>query len=287
MKLAVRNLDFGYGLKKVLNIASEEFETGNIYGIVGRNGVGKTTFFKLLTNIIVSYNGDVIIGGEVVKTNPAVLSNVGIVLDDMELYKNQTGLFNLRFFGGLRGQFNEEQALKLAEELDLAQDIEKKVSSYSLGMSKKLILLIAIMNDAQILILDEPFRGLDSKSVEWFKNYLLKLKNEGKMIFISSHVQEDIEALSDKVLVLENGEFAKQFDLASERISHIYKVEVNKPEEFIAFLTDKDIQAQMNGAMVRFTLDDEKFKILFKESVAKDIEFYQIKKESQFTQELN
>ena len=284
MKLAVRNLSFSYGLKEIIDIDNQEFESSNIYGIVGRNGAGKTTFFKLLTNIIVSYAGDVIIGGEVVKNNPAVLSDVGIVLDDMELYKHQSGLFNLRYFGGLRGSYNEAKALQLAQELDLAADIHNKVGSYSLGMSKKLILLIAIMNDAQILILDEPFRGLDSKSVTWFKDYLLNLKEEGKMIFISSHIQDDIEALSDKVLVLENGQFANQFDLRTESLSYIYQVEVNKPEEFSAFLEEKSIQSQIAGKLVRFTLDDEAFKELFKEVVAKGIEFYQIKKESQFTE---
>jgi ABC-2 type transport system ATP-binding protein len=284
MKLTVNNLDFAYGLSKVLNISSEEFETGNIYGIVGRNGVGKTTFFKVLTNIIVNYKGSVAIDDEDVKKNPYILTNVGIVLDDMELYKNRTGLFNLRYFGGLRGRFDEEKALELAKELEIFEAINKKVSNYSLGMSKKLILLISIMNDAQILILDEPFRGLDSKSVAWFKEYILNLREEGKMIFISSHIQDDIEALSDRVLVMENGEFANQFDLKKENLSYIYHAEVNDTEKFLKLLADKEIQAQTSGKMVRFTLDEASYKELFKEAVAQDIEFYQIKKESQFTE---
>jgi len=287
MKLQVKNLDFSYGLKKVLNISEEEFETGNIYGIVGKNGAGKTTFFKALTNIIVNYSGDVMIDGQALKQNPALLSNVGIVLDDMELYKNQTGLFNLRFFGGLRGSFDEEKVLKLAEELMLLDSINDKVSSYSLGMNKKLILLISIMNDAQILIFDEPFRGLDSKSVEWFKTYFLKIKEEGKMILISSHIQEDIQALSDKVLVLENGEFGSKFDLNEEELNYVYKVEVNNPEEFMKLLAGKGIQPKVSGEMIEFTLNETRYKELFKLAVASEIEFYQIKKEGQFAQALN
>jgi len=195
MKIKVENLQFSYGAKKVLNISSAGFERGKIYGIVGKNGVGKTTFFKALTNIIINYSGDVQIDGKSVKTNLHVLSKVGIVLDDMELYKNQTGLFNIRYFGGLRGGFDEEQAMKLARELEISDSIDKKVSTYSLGMNKKLILLISVINDAEILIFDEPFRGLDAKSVNWFKNYLLGLKKKGCTILISSHVQDDIESL--------------------------------------------------------------------------------------------
>ena len=83
MKIKIKDLHFSYGAKKVLNISSTEFEQGKIYGIVGKNGAGKTTFFKALTNIITNYSGDVLIDGETVKTNLKVLSKVGIVLDDM------------------------------------------------------------------------------------------------------------------------------------------------------------------------------------------------------------
>ncbi|MDR2833985.1 MAG: ABC transporter ATP-binding protein [Streptococcaceae bacterium] len=284
MKLEVNNLNFSYGMKKVLNISDVSFESGNIYGIVGKNGAGKTTFFKSLTNIIVNYSGNVFIDGENVKQNPTILTSVGIVLDDMELYKHQSGLFNLQFFGGLRGNFDEQKALELAKELELADDINKKVSSYSLGMNKKLILLISIMNDAQILILDEPFRGLDAKSVEWFKDYLLELKKQGKMIFISSHIQEDIQSLSDRVLVLENGDFAGNFDLNKEDLNYIYQVEVNKVDEFIELLKTKEISGSKNKNMVKFSANEETYKELFNQAVASGIEFYQIKKMSEFTQ---
>lgn len=284
MKINVENLEFAYSTKKVLNISKIEFEQGKIYGIVGKNGAGKTTFFKALTNIIVNYKGVVQIDGLDIKKNFQTLSKVGIVLDDLELYKNYTGLFNLRYFGGLRGGFDEIQALKLARELEIEDSLNKKVSTYSLGMNKKLILLISVMNDAQILIFDEPFRGLDAKSVNWFKNYLIDLKNQGRTIMISSHIQEDIESLSDKVLVLSDGDFINIFDLKSEAQNFIYLVEVSDQQAFIDLLQQKTIPFEVRDHFIKFELDETAYKALFKQSVENGLEFSQIKKESKFAE---
>jgi ABC-2 type transport system ATP-binding protein len=284
MKINVENLEFAYNTKKVLNISKLEFEQGKIYGIVGKNGAGKTTFFKALTNIIVNYKGVIQIDGLDIKKNFQTLSKVGIVLDDLELYKNYTGLFNLRYFGGLRGGFDEAQALKLARELEIEDSLDKKVSTYSLGMNKKLILLISVMNAAQILIFDEPFRGLDAKSVNWFKNYLIDLKNQGRTILISSHIQEDIESLSDKVLVLSKGDFGNVFDLKSEAQNFIYRVEVIDQQAFIDLLQQNTIPFEVHDHFIKFELYETAYKALFKQSVENGVEFSQIKKESKFAE---
>ena len=284
MKINVENLEFAYNTKKVLNISKLEFEQGKIYGIVGKNGAGKTTFFKALTNIFVNYKGVIQIDGLDIKKNFQTLSKVGIVLDDLELYKNYTGLFNLRYFGGLRGGFDEAQALKLARELEIEDSLDKKVSTYSLGMNKKLILLISVMNAAQILIFDEPFRGLDAKSVNWFKNYLIDLKNQGRTILISSHIQEDIESLSDKVLVLSKGDFGNVFDLKSEAQNFIYRVEVSDHQAFIDLLQQNTIPFEVHDHFIKFELDETAYKALFKQSVENGVEFSQIKKESKFAE---
>ncbi len=282
MKVKVENLQFSYGSHKVLAVSNVEFEQGKIYGIVGKNGVGKTTFFKALTNIIINYSGSVFVDGMDIKENLNVLSKVGIVLDDMELYKNQTGLFNMHYFGGLRGGFDEAKAIELAKELELAEFLDRKVSTYSLGMNKKLILLISVMNDAEILIFDEPFRGLDAKSVSWFKNYLLDLKNQGRMILISSHVQEDIESMCDQVLVMSKGDFRDVFDLKAEMQDYIYRVEVSNKDVFKELLHSNNIAFTEQEKWIKFELGENKYKELFKQAVAQDIEFHQIKKESKF-----
>ena len=283
MNIQVKDLQFSYGAKKVLNVSNTEFEQGKIYGIVGKNGVGKTTFFKALTNIITNYTGSVLIDNVSIKENLKPLSKVGIVLDDMELYKSQTGLFNMRYFGGLRGGFDELRAMQLAQELEIADSIDRKVNTYSLGMNKKLILLISVMNDAEVLIFDEPFRGLDAKSVNWFKNYLLNLKKDGRMILISSHIKEDIETLSDKVLVMQNGDFRYEFDLKTDAQRYIYHVEVSDKSVFATLLRNGGISFDEQEKLIKFELDEAEYKELFKKAVEQNIEFYQIKKESKFS----
>jgi len=282
MKIETSSLIFSYGSRNVLRISSASFEQGKAYGIVGKNGAGKTTFFKCLVNIVTNYHGSVLIDGLEVRNNLSVLKNVGIVLDDMSLYRNRTGMFNLKYFAGLRGGAPPDNIETLAAELEIANALELKVSKYSLGMTKKLQLLISLMNDAEILIFDEPFRGLDAKSVDWFRNYLTQLKQQGRTILISSHVQEDIESIADHVYVLENGDFMAQFDLKDATQDFIYSVEVSDENELRRLLENAGITPQISGKFLQFTANEVLYRQVFKQAVAKDIEFFQVKKEVQF-----
>jgi len=282
VKIQVNGLNFSYGNRQVLQVSNISFEEGKAYGIVGKNGVGKTTFFKSLVNIITNYQGSVLIDGLEVRSNLAVLGNVGIVLDDMNLYRNRTGMFNLKYFAGLRGGTPLDRVHVLAHELEIADALEQKVSSYSLGMTKKLQLLISLMNDAEVLIFDEPFRGLDAKTVEWFRNYLIELKGQGRTILISSHVQDDIEAISDYVYVLENGDFRHEFDLNDRTQEFIYTLEVSDTYALKTMLSDLGIAYKEIDKLIQFVAREDDYRDLFKKAVANDIEFYQIKKEVQF-----
>ena len=285
MQIKVEELKFSYQSRQILSINEGVFESGQIYGVVGNNGVGKTTFFKTLTNIITNYEGHIQIDGQEIKENPRLLTKVGIMLDDMELYKSYSGLFNLHYFGGLRGEFDEDKALDLAKKLDLTPEmLSKKVATYSLGMKKKLILLISVMNDAEILILDEPFRGIDAKSVDWFRDYLLELKRRGRLILISSHVQEDIETICDKVYLLANGNFTATFDLKNQQEILTYTVSVTNVQVLESFLTKAGVQAEIKENTVKFDSSPEDFQIAFRHAVEEGVNFDSIKKESKFAE---
>jgi len=282
MKIQVKNLDFSYSSRRILQISDVAFEQGKAYGIVGKNGVGKTTFFKCLVNIITNYEGSVLINGLEVRNHLRVLGNVGIVLDDMNLYRNRSGMFNLKYFAGLRGGAPLPNIVKLAEELGIADALKMKVSKYSLGMTKKLQLLISLMNDAEILIFDEPFRGLDAQSVDWFRNYLVERKRQGHTILISSHVQEDIESIADHVFVLENGDFSATFDLNDTNQTFMYSVEISDAEQVERLLDEVGVSFSKAGRFLQFAASEELYRQVFKRAVAQDIEFYQVKKEVQF-----
>ncbi|MBP1044518.1 ATP-binding cassette domain-containing protein [Vagococcus sp. BWB3-3] len=246
MEIRIENLQMRYGVKEVLSIEHLRFEQGKTYGLVGHNGAGKTTLFKSITNIIATYSGDIFIGDANVKEDNKVLLNVGIVLDGMSVYQDHTGWFNILYFSGLRGEHHEEEARRLAVELDLLEALEEKVSNYSYGMQKKLILLIALLHNPKILILDEPFRGLDLKTVAWFKEYLKALTKNGQTLLISSHVQNDLETLCDEVVVIDKGRILESIDLVEERKTAVRLLLTSDNHGVATILKEYNFPFQMN-----------------------------------------
>lgn len=246
MEIRIDNLQMRYGVKEVLSVEHLRLEQGKTYGLVGHNGAGKTTLFKCLTNIIATYSGDIFIGDANVKEDNQVLLNVGIVLDGMSVYQDHTGWFNILYFSGLRGEQNEEEARRLAVELDLLDALDEKVSHYSYGMQKKLILLIALLHNPKILILDEPFRGLDVKTVAWFKEYLKTLTKNGQTLLISSHVQNDLETLCDEVIVIDKGRILESIDLVEERKTAVRLLLTSDNQAVADILREYQVPFQMN-----------------------------------------
>ncbi|MDF7675689.1 ABC transporter ATP-binding protein [Neisseriaceae bacterium ESL0693] len=248
MGIKVKNLCMHYGHREILNIDSLDFDKGTSYGLVGHNGAGKTTLFKCITNIILNYQGEILIDEQCVKKNNEVLLNVGIVLDGMSVYSNRTGWFNIQYFSGLRGNFDQQKATELARELDLYAALDQKVSSYSYGMQKKLILLIALIHTPAILILDEPFRGLDLATVKWFKKYLKRLTEQGLTLLISSHVQNDLEALCDLVYVIDRGHIIEKIDLKLEKTRQRRRIDTSN---------NNRLQEILNTLHYAYQTDDE------------------------------
>lgn len=250
--IEISNVTASYGKVEALNIRNLQFEDGVAYGVVGPNGAGKTTLFKTITNIITNYNGIITIDNVDVRQHNEVLVNVGLVLDGLSVYKSRTGWFNIRYFGGLRGGFDEMAARELAQELDIYGVLTKPVKTYSYGMQKKLILLIAVLSSPKVLILDEPFRGLDAETVKWFKKYLKKMKENGMMLIVSSHVQNDLEELCSRVFVIDRGRIVKEIDLVAEEQKMNRYVDTTNNQRFTEILTELGLQFE--------TTDDAKVK---------------------------
>lgn len=288
MEIKVRDLIMRYGRAEVLNIRSLDFEKGTSYGLVGHNGAGKTTLFKCMTNIISDYQGEVLINDISVKQHNEVLLNVGIVLDGMSVYTNRTGWFNIEYFSGLRGSFNEEKAKELARELDLYAVLDQKVKSYSYGMQKKLILLIALMHTPEILILDEPFRGLDIDTVKWFKKYLKQLTEQGLTLLISSHVQNDLEALCDIVYVIDRGRINETIDINVEKEKQIRRVDTTNNDRLKEILDEVNYYYQTddeNG--VKMDISDERWGLVKQRLTDEAIEISELSKVKILDEKLN
>lgn len=278
MQIKINNLVVTYKNNVALDLKNLTIPDGGAYGIVGHNGAGKTTLFKSLTNIITNYSGEIQIDGQNVRDNPAILNRVGIVLDGMSVYMNQTGWFNLAYFSGLRGEFNREQARTLAAEIGIEAVLDQKVKTYSYGMKKKLILLIALLHQPELLILDEPFRGLDLETVQWFKNYLQKLISEGSMtLLISSHVQSDIEMFCKSVFVIDHGQLRETIDLATESDKKLRVVNTTDNAKVQAILTEMAYAHEvLADGRIQLSIKDPKWREVQMKLIDAEIEINEI-----------
>ncbi len=242
MTITVKNLGKSYGSLKALDIDQLTIEPGHTYGLVGANGAGKTTFFKCLTNIITDYSGEIIFDGHNPRKENAILTKMGIVLDDLSVYKDYTARFNIQYFAGLRGHYDVKKVEQMADEIGLLSVLDRPVKTFSYGMQKKLVLLIALVNSAEVLILDEPFRGLDQDTVKWFQNYLREWTGKDQhTLLISSHVQTDLESLCETVFVIDHGRIIKTLDLAADDHQTYRNITTNNDEAFEVLLSSEAI----------------------------------------------
>lgn len=286
--IEIKELRKKYKNHEVLNIESLQFQPGKSYGLVGHNGAGKTTLFKCMTNIICNYTGSIIIDGISVKEQNDILKNVGIVLDGMSVYGNQTGWFNIHYFSGLRGIENDERAIELARELDILAALDDKVKNYSYGMQKKLILLIALMYDPKILILDEPFRGLDIDSVKWFKKYLKQLTHNGLTLLISSHVQNDLEALCEEVFVINKGSIVDRIDMTAEKKKLTRIVDTTNNELLLQLLEKENLAYELTeDRQVKLDIGDSKWTVISANLKEANIEITELSKVKVLEDKLN
>lgn len=199
--IEVRDFTKKFGNNIILEKVNLKFESGNIYGFMGRNGSGKTVFLKSVCGFMEATEGTILLDGKVLKKDIEYLENMGFLIERPGFLGQWTAYENLRYIASIRrvvGKKEIEESLKI---VNLDPNDKKKVSKYSLGMKQRLGVAQAIMENPDILILDEPMNGLDETGVELMRKILLELKQQGKLLLIASHYKEDIELLCDKVYI--------------------------------------------------------------------------------------
>lgn len=183
--------------KKVLDDITANFEQGKIYGVVGANASGKTMLFRALAGLIHLDSGTVKI------SSPQC--NIGVIVENPGFLLSYTGFENLKFLASIRRQISDHQITETMNDVGLSASDKRKVKAYSLGMKQKLAIAQAVMERPEILILDEPTRGLDQESVISIRKLLINLNQAGTTILISSHNPEDISVLASQIYRIENG----------------------------------------------------------------------------------
>ena len=194
-----------FGADTALNNVSIEFYKGKIYGIIGRNGSGKTVLFKTIIGFLRPTNGRVLVEGKEIGKDTDFADNIGIIIETPGFLGSYNGYKNLEYLANIKNIIGKKEIRESMERVGLDPDSKKKVSKYSLGMRQRLGIAQAIMENPDILILDEPMNGLDNQGVEDVRGILLNLRDEGKTIILASHNKEDIEILCDEVYEMDHG----------------------------------------------------------------------------------
>ena len=203
--IRIENVTKKFGDVVVLDRINISFEKGKIYGIIGRNGSGKTVLFKTMIGYLKPTDGRVVVGGKEIGKDIDFADNMGMIIENPGFLSRYTGYKNLEYLASIRKIIGKEQIRESMERVGLDPDSHKKVGKYSLGMRQRLGIAQAIMENPDILILDEPMNGLDHQGVNDVRNILLELRAEGKTIILASHHKEDIDVLCDTVYEMEHG----------------------------------------------------------------------------------
>lgn len=214
-EIEVNNVSLTIKGKRILEDVSLIVDKGMVHGLVGENGSGKTMLMKCICGFVHPV-GDVIVQGKRIGKDTDFPHNVGLIIETPGFIPYFSGLKNLEYLASVRGKISKEEILKALEAVGLKDDCTKKAGKYSLGMRQRLGIAQAIMEDPDILVLDEPMNGLDSRGVEQVRNILLDLKKRGKTILLTSHNDEDIKVLCDSVSYMENGRIVSQQYLHGE-----------------------------------------------------------------------
>ncbi len=205
MKIELKNVSKSFKKNLIINNISATFEPGHIYGFYGRNGSGKSVLQKIISGLYVPTSGSVIVDGVDINKEKIYPKNMRILIEKPAFFPDLSGFNNLKLLADINKTIDENKIIETLELVNLKEEMNKKYSKYSLGMKQKLGVAQAIMEDPDILILDEPFNGIEQATVDKLTKYLLKKKKEGKLIIISTHIKEDLTKLSDKIYVFDNG----------------------------------------------------------------------------------
>lgn len=211
-EIIVENVVKIFGEEKVLKNVSHGFEKGKVHGIIGNNGSGKTVMLKCICGFMQPTTGRVLVRGKEIGKDVDFPEDIGIIIEAPGFLPTKTGFRNLQILASLKGKIGREEIIRTIERVGLDPAMRKPVSKYSLGMRQRLGIAQAIMEDPDLLILDEPFNGLDKYGVEDIRNIIKELKEQKKTILLVSHNGEDIRLLCDTVCEMDAGNLQEVYN---------------------------------------------------------------------------
>ena len=213
MMLTIEGLTKRYGTKTAVDHLSLHIKPGEIYGFIGHNGAGKTTTIKSCCGILNFDEGEILVKGMSMKKQPLACKKImAYIPDNPDLYEFMRGIGYLNFIADIYGVGQEERKERIrryGQMFEIADDLGELISAYSHGMKQKLALMSALLHEPQLLIMDEPFVGLDPKATHQVKTLMRDICRQGGAIFFSTHVLEVAEKLCDEIAIIKQGKLIK------------------------------------------------------------------------------
>ena len=212
--IEIKNVSKTYnGKKKVLKNISFKIESGEIFAFIGHNGAGKTTMIKSIMGILDFEEGDILVDNKSIKEEPLECKKImAYVPDNPDLYENMKAIDFINFICDMyevSENIRRENTLKYAKMFEIEDKLNDDISSFSHGMKQKIALIAALAHDPKVLIMDEPFVGLDPKAVYDMKEIMRDMVKNGKTIFFSTHILDVAEKLCDRVAIIKDGTIVK------------------------------------------------------------------------------
>ena len=211
--LRIEHLTKAYGGKKAVDDLSLLILPGEIYGFIGHNGAGKTTTLKSVVGILQFDKGEILIDGKSIRTQPlACKREIAYIPDNPDLYEYMTGIKYLNFVADIFGVSTEDRQARIrdyADRFELTKDLAQPIAAYSHGMKQKLAIISAWLHQPRLILMDEPFVGLDPKASHLLKGMMREICQQGGAIFFSTHVLEVAEKLCDKVAIIKGGKLIR------------------------------------------------------------------------------
>ncbi|AYZ10985.1 ATP-binding cassette domain-containing protein [Chryseobacterium arthrosphaerae] len=281
--ITTKDLNYKIGSKTILNNISLNIPEGSIYGYLGRNGAGKSTTIKLLLGLLESDHDNIFFRNKSLKQHRTeILANTGNLIESPCYYTKLTVFENLKYLDIIYGK-GSKRIDEVLELVDLYKEKKKKASALSMGMKQRLGIAMAIYNDPRLLILDEPLNGLDPQGIFEMRKLFQYLNEQGKTIFLSSHILSELEKTATHIGIIEGGKMIFQ-GTKNELLNQVERevtLKVDQPEKALSILQES-FSAMLNSSgkiSVKIT-DDKSFNTLLKSLIQNGIEIYDTESQS-------
>ncbi|MCP3740295.1 ATP-binding cassette domain-containing protein [Rossellomorea sp. BNER] len=282
--IEVNSLSKIYGKNNVVKNVNLVVEKGEIYGFLGRNGAGKSTFINMITGIIEPSSGSFTLLNEPNLQN--VKRYIGVLPDYSTFYDSLTAIGHLKYFTGIHGKSISTAECKwVLQRVGLSEHANKKAGKFSFGMKKKLGIAQAIAHDPELIFLDEPTSGIDAESAIMIQKLILELKEAGKTIFMTSHNLNEVEKICTKIAIMKDGMIINEGTLDDLRALYLSSITIqikhssfsSKQDEVIPFLQSIGREINLNGNKTTLILDsEEKIPVIIRAMMNLKIDIYRI-----------